>query len=64
MIVDLGDLENSRAIHTTGQSGHAYSSHYQDMIEAWAAGTYLPLRWDRETIELGAEGTVILKPGE
>lgn len=63
MIVDLGDLENSRAIHTTGQSGHAYSSHYQDMVEAWAAGTYLPLRWDRETVELGSEGTVILKPG-
>ncbi|MEH1825210.1 MAG: penicillin acylase family protein [Nostoc sp.] len=28
MIVDLGNLDNSVAIHTPGQSGHAFHSHY------------------------------------
>lgn len=60
MIVDLGDLKNSLAIHTTGQSGHAYSSHYQDMIELWATGDYLPMLWDREDVELGADGLLVL----
>jgi penicillin amidase len=62
MIVDLGDLENSVAIHTTGQSGHAYSSHYQDMLEPWASGAYLPMLWDRESVQAGADGTLILFP--
>lgn len=62
MIVDLGDLQNSRAIHTTGQSGHAYNSHYQDMIEDWASGEYLPMRWDREDIRRHSEGVLALVP--
>jgi penicillin amidase len=62
MIVDLGDLQNSRAIHTTGQSGHAYNSHYQDMIEDWAAGSYLPMRWDEENIRRNTEGVLALIP--
>jgi len=33
MIVDFSDFDNSRTIHTTGQSGHPYSDHYGDMIE-------------------------------
>ncbi len=62
MIVDLGDLDNSVAIHTTGQSGHAYSSHYQDMIELWANGTYLPMLWDREMVKAAGNGTLVLTP--
>jgi penicillin amidase len=64
MIVDLGDLHNSRAIHTTGQSGHAYSAHYQDMIGDWVDGEYRPLHWDREEIERRAEGKLVLIPEE
>lgn len=61
MIVDLGDLNNSLAIHTTGQSGHAYNSHYQDMAEPWATGEYFPMEWDRAAVELGAEGKLVLR---
>jgi penicillin amidase len=64
MIVDMGDLQNSQAIHTTGQSGHAYSSHYQDMIEDWATGSYQPMQWDREEIRRRAEGLLVLTPQE
>ncbi len=62
MIVDLGNLDGSLAIHTTGQSGHAYSGHYQDMVEAWATGEHWPMRWDRESIERHSEGTLFLRP--
>ena len=31
-IVDLADLQNSRFIQTTGQSGNVLSSHYDDFI--------------------------------
>ena len=63
MIVDLGNLENSLAIHTTGQSGHVYSAHYQDMIEDWASGQSWPMRWDRVSVERHAEATLRLSSG-
>ena len=31
MIVDLSNLNNSVTVHTTGESGHAYHPHYDDM---------------------------------
>ncbi len=42
MIVDLGNLDNSVAIHTPGQSGHAFHSHYNDMVDPWRQIEYLP----------------------
>ncbi|MBW4671786.1 MAG: penicillin acylase family protein [Cyanomargarita calcarea GSE-NOS-MK-12-04C] len=43
MIVDLGNLENSRAIHTPGQSGHAFHKHYTDMVNPWRQIEYHPM---------------------
>lgn len=37
MIVDLGNLDASRWVNSTGQSGHAYDDHYADQVDAWAA---------------------------
>ncbi len=37
MIVDLGNLDASRWVNSTGQSGHAYDDHYSDQVDAWAA---------------------------
>lgn len=62
MIVDLGDLENSRAINTLGQSGHAYHAHYADMIEDWRAIRYHPMHWARSVIEAEAGGRLVLQP--
>ncbi|MBX3611379.1 MAG: penicillin acylase family protein [Hydrogenophaga sp.] len=36
-IYDLADLDRSRFIYQTGQSGNVFSSRYRDMSEAWAA---------------------------
>jgi len=62
MIVDLGDLNNSLAIHTTGQSGHAYHRHYIDMADLWRTIQYHPMLWSRETIEAEAESSLRLVP--
>jgi len=62
MIVDLGDPNNSISVHTTGQSGHAYHPHYEDMTQLWADVQYFPMGWDRDTIINGAEGYLILAP--
>ena len=43
-IYDLADLENSRFIYQTGQSGLVFSSRYRDMAGDWAAVTYRPLK--------------------
>ena len=51
MIVDLGDVRNSRSVLTPGQSGHIGSPHYDDQITAWTAGEYHPMLYAREDVE-------------
>jgi penicillin amidase len=62
MIVDLSNLQNSLSIHTTGQSGHAYSPHYIDMADMWRTIQYLPMMWDRAQIEQQAKNHMHLEP--
>lgn len=62
MVLDLADLRRSVAIHTTGQSGHAFHPHYDDMIPLWLSGGYHPLLWQREDAQQQAEGILILRP--
>jgi penicillin amidase len=62
MIVDFSDFNNSLAIHSTGQSGHPYHSHYDDMIQMWINGEYAPLRWGNEAIRSSAVETLTLQP--
>jgi penicillin amidase len=64
MIVDLSDFSNSVAIHTTGQSGHPYSKHYDDMIELWRNIKYYPMLWTREEVEAAAVDKLILEPSK
>jgi len=62
MIVDLANLENSRVVHTTGQSGHPLSPHYRDMIDAWRTIDYHPLRFGDEAVSAAATHTLELRP--
>lgn len=61
-IVDMNNLNASLYIHTTGQSGLPYNSHYEDMIQRWLNIQYAPMWWDRSDIEKNAEGTLNLTP--
>ncbi len=62
MIVDLSNLQNSLAIHTTGQSGHAYHPHYIDMADLWRNIQYYPMLWDEQSITSSAKGHLRLVP--
>lgn len=64
MIVDLSDFTKSVAIHTTGQSGHPYSKHYDDMIGLWLNMKYHPMLWTREQVEKAIANRLILTPGK
>ncbi len=62
VIYDFSDFNNSVAIHTTGQSGHAYHPHYVDMTPLWANIQYYPLWWNLDSITANAEGHLVLTP--
>jgi len=61
-IVDLGDLSRSLSMHTTGQSGHPFNKHYDDMIDPWRNHQYHSMLWTRDQIETGAESYLQLMP--
>ncbi len=42
MVVDLDNLDDSRWVQLTGQSGHVFDPHYTDQVEAWANGDTYP----------------------
>jgi len=62
MIVDLDDFSRSQAVHTTGQSGHAFHKHYIDMADLWVVNETQPLLWERPAVEADAEGHLRLLP--
>lgn len=64
LIVDLGHLDNSLAIHTTGESGHAYHPNYIDMADMWRNIQYLPLRFSKSSVEAAAKHVLTLTPGD
>lgn len=62
MIADMSNLNNSLTVHTTGQSGHAYAPHYDDMIPLWTAIQYYPMWWNQDSIVNDSSEHLILKP--
>lgn len=61
-IYDLSELENSRFIHSTGQSGNLLSPLYSSFTQRWSEVAYLPMRTKRESVEKGQLGTLKLIP--
>ncbi|HEX8993560.1 MAG TPA: penicillin acylase family protein, partial [Anaerolineales bacterium] len=62
MVVDLSDLNSSVTVHTTGESGHAFSPHYDDMAPIWAKVSYYPMLYDQQKVEAVTEGHLELLP--
>ncbi len=61
-LYDLSNLENSRFIHSTGQSGNVLSPLYSNFSQRWAAVEYVPMQMRRETVENMQMGTLVLTP--
>src|SRR5262245_59100359 len=62
MVVDLGDLDQSRWINLTGASGHAYADNYWDQAALWARGDTIPMQFSRGAVEAAADKTLSLAP--
>jgi penicillin amidase len=61
MILDFNNFANSVAIHSTGQSGHAFHPHYTSIIEPWRKGQYYPMLWGKE-VTAKTKKTLTLTP--
>jgi penicillin amidase len=61
-IYDLADLDRSRFIQATGQSGNFLSSHYRDITEKWRDGEHITIPASRARALDGAIGILTLKP--
>ncbi len=62
MLIDLGNLENSLTIHTTGESGHAFHPNYIDMADDWRMIRYHAMLWSQAQVEAGAQTVLHLQP--
>jgi penicillin amidase len=61
-IYDLANLENSRFMHSTGQSGLVFSPLYGNFTQRWAGVRYIPMRMERSVVEADMLGRLVLKP--
>jgi penicillin amidase len=62
MIVDLSELDNSLAVHTTGQSGHVFHPHREDFVSMWQNVEYHPMHFAREAVKANSEAVLTLVP--
>jgi len=61
-VYDLGNLDNSRFIIATGQSGNPLSPRYDDLIERWRDIGSVRLAGRRDEVADGAAGVLTLAP--
>ncbi len=62
MIADPADPDGAQGVHTTGQSGHPASAHWNDLVPLWASGELHPLPLTRAAVDAVAEATLKLAP--
>lgn len=63
LIVDLSELDSSRWINLSGESGHAFQRDYTDQVEPWRTGSTLPMRWSPKSVNADSLGVLRLVPG-
>lgn len=61
-VYDLGDLDRSRYIIATGQSGNPFSRHYRDLLERWRSGGFITIAGNRDAVQQRAAGILTLSP--
>lgn len=61
-LYDLSNLENSRFMHSTGQSGNVLSPLYRNFAQRWADVAYVPMKTRRAEVEKDRLGLLTLVP--
>jgi penicillin amidase len=62
MVVNLDNLDKSRWINLTGESGHAYDLNYTDQTSKWAKGQTLPWAFSQGAVDKGTKNKMALTP--
>ena len=61
-VYDLSDLDNSRFMIATGQSGNFLSRYYSSLLDRWRDGRYIQMAGRRDEISGTAIGILSLQP--
>jgi penicillin amidase len=61
-IVDFSDIENSKSILPTGQSGNPFSPHYEDQAEMYINGEFRKMMMNELEIKRTSENLLIFNP--
>ncbi len=61
-VYDLADLDNSRFMIATGQSGNLFSPNYDDFLERWRDGKYIRIVGGQKFLRDGGGTLLSLKP--
>jgi penicillin amidase len=61
-VYDLSNLDNSRFMIATGQSGNFLSGRYRDLLPAWRDGRYITIGGGREAVRRTAAHVLTLTP--
>jgi penicillin G amidase len=62
MVVNLGDLDASRWVNQTGNSGHPYDGHYVDQADAWVKNETYPWPFSQKAVRDGSGDELTLTP--
>jgi penicillin amidase len=62
MVVDLSDLDRSRWVNQTGNSGHAFADHYNDQMDAWSKNELFDWPFSEEAIKDAGGDELTLVP--
>lgn len=61
-IIDLGNLDQSRMVTTTGESGEPFAPHNFDLLPLWDSGRYQPMDFTPAAVQANAEQTLTIMP--
>jgi len=62
MVVNLGDLDASRWVNQSGNSGHPYSDHYVDQTDAWVNNETYPWPFTEKAVRAAVGDELTLTP--
>lgn len=62
IVLDFGDVENSKSVLPTGQSGNVMSRYYYDQAVMYNTGIFRKQKMNRKEIESNKSGRLLLQP--
>ena len=63
-VIDFSDIENSRSILPTGQSGNPFSPHYEDQAEMFVNGQFRKMMMNKDEIMNTSKSLLTFSPTE